>query len=58
MDEYKEVSGEDAFELFIEGFNSQLSTKNYDFNDCLATFYTNELSQLDSYLVSINQDFM
>ena len=44
MDEYKEVNSEDAYELFIEGFNSQLSTKNYDFNDCLATFYTNELS--------------
>jgi hypothetical protein len=57
MDEYDEVDGPAAYELFVEGFNSQLSTENYDFNECLSTFYTNELSQLDSYLSSINQEF-
>lgn len=57
LDEYDEVDGPFAFELFIEGFNSQLSSENYDFKECLATFYSNELSQLDSYLTQIQKDF-
>ena len=48
MDEYDVVDGPFAYELFMEGFNSQLSNENYDFKDCLKTFYSNELSQLDT----------
>lgn len=57
LDEYDEVDGPKAYELFLEGFNSQLSSESYDFNECLATFYSNELSQLDQYLQGIDQEF-
>jgi len=50
LDEYDEVNTPKAYELFIEGFNSQLSSENYDFNECLSKFYSNELSQLGQYL--------
>jgi hypothetical protein len=40
LDEYKQIDGLEAFELFLEGFNSQLTSENYDFHECLATFYT------------------
>jgi len=36
LDEYDEVDGPKAYELFIEGFNSQLSSESYDFNECLS----------------------
>jgi hypothetical protein len=41
----------------MEGFNSQLSSKRYDFHECLGTFYTNELVSLDNYLSEIHSDY-
>lgn len=51
------VAGQKAYELFLEGLNSQFSAERYDFNDCLAKFYSNELMELDQHLQSIRNDF-
>ena len=40
----------------MEGLNNQFSSEKYDFNDCLAKFYTNELELLDQHLQSIRRD--
>lgn len=57
VDQDETVDGRKAYELFLEGLNYQFSApENYDFNECLAKFYTNELELLDQHLQSIRRD--
>jgi hypothetical protein len=58
LDEYQQVDGPKAYELFLEGYNSQLiSGSTFDFRDCLATFYDDDLGKLESFLGQIHRDY-